>query len=149
MTQNVINKMSSANITPVPINTTESSQIHVVSLNNSYHYDHLQIATTLCFVVGAIRLIMGLFKLGIISVLLSDQMVSAFSCGAAFHVATSQIGSILGIPANKNNSGPLKLIYVSYALISMRKRVSSIFDVNDPEGDHHEKFHGKFQVHST
>ncbi|XP_074594141.1 solute carrier family 26 member 6-like isoform X2 [Brevipalpus obovatus] len=123
MTQNVINKMSSANIAPV--NTTDSSEaVNPIIINSQY--DHLQIATTLCFVVGAIRLMMGLFKLGIISVLLSDQMVSAFSCGAAFHVATSQIGSILGIPESKNSSGPLKLIYSWIDLIESFDRINWI-----------------------
>lgn len=46
---------------------------------------------------------MFVFRLGIVSVLLSDTLVSGFTTGAAVHVLTSQIKDLLGlnIPRHK------------------------------------------------
>jgi MFS superfamily sulfate permease-like transporter len=54
---------------------------------------------------------MGLFRLGNISVLLSDTMVSGFSTAAAVHVMASQLGSLLGVTVGKYNSD-FKIILV-------------------------------------
>lgn len=40
---------------------------------------------------------MYVFRLGIISTLLSETLVSGFTTGAAIHVVTSQVKDLLGI----------------------------------------------------
>ena len=55
---------------------------------------------------------MGIFRLGSLTVVLSDQLISGFSTGAACHVAVSQMKDLFGIHVGRY-SGPLKLIYVS------------------------------------
>lgn len=55
---------------------------------------------------------MALFRLGNISVLLSDTMVSGFSTAAAVHVMASQLGSLLGVTVGKYNSD-FKIILVN------------------------------------
>lgn len=40
---------------------------------------------------------MGIFRLGILAILLSDTLTSAFIVGSAFHVFTSQVLSLLGL----------------------------------------------------
>ncbi|ETN66025.1 sulfate transporter [Anopheles darlingi] len=57
----------------------------------------LQVATAVGFVVGIMQLIMCLCRLGVISFLLSDTLVSGFTTGAAIHVVTSQIKDLLGL----------------------------------------------------
>lgn len=108
MTRNVIYKVGTGNLT----SSGDLSSVNQVDQASGHELTALQIGTALCFAVGLIRLVMGLLKLGIFSVILSDQMVSAFSTGAAFHVVTSQIPSVLGL-RDKSASGPFKLIYVS------------------------------------
>lgn len=76
-------------------------------------YTSTEVATTLCFVVAIIQLSMYLFRLGIISSLLSETLVSGFTTGAAIHVVTSQIKDLLGIQLPTIN-GPFKLIYVGF-----------------------------------
>uniref|UniRef100_A0A2M3Z5P6 Putative sulfate/bicarbonate/oxalate exchanger sat-1 n=1 Tax=Anopheles braziliensis TaxID=58242 RepID=A0A2M3Z5P6_9DIPT len=57
----------------------------------------LQVATAVGFVVGITQLIMCVCRLGVISFLLSDTLVSGFTTGAAIHVVTSQIKDLLGL----------------------------------------------------
>ena len=55
----------------------------------------------------------GIFQMGAISIILSDQLVSGFSCGAAVHVVVSQIPSVLEIKAHKIKNIPFAVFYVS------------------------------------
>ncbi|XP_053671172.1 solute carrier family 26 member 10-like [Anopheles nili] len=57
----------------------------------------LEVATAVGFVVGIMQLIMCVCRLGVISFLLSDTLVSGFTTGAAIHVVTSQIKDLLGL----------------------------------------------------
>ena len=47
------------------------------------------------------KLIMGFLKLGILSSLLSDSLMSGFTFGSAFHVLTSQVPHLLGYRITK------------------------------------------------
>ncbi|XP_062558686.1 solute carrier family 26 member 10-like [Armigeres subalbatus] len=65
----------------------------------------IEVASAICFIVGIMQLIMYVGRLGVISFLLSDALVSGFTTGAAIHVLTSQIKDLLGIslPAQSGN----------------------------------------------
>lgn len=109
MTRNAMNKLG---VPPGTISVGNRTMNHDF-VDHFPTYTSLEVATALCFVAGAIRLIMGCLRLGIISILLSDQSVSAFSTGAAIHVATSQIADLFGWKSPRTVSGPFKLVYVS------------------------------------
>lgn len=51
--------------------------------------------------------------MGAISIILSDQLISGFSCGAAVHVVVSQIPSVLEIQAHKIKNTPFAVFHVS------------------------------------
>lgn len=72
---------------------------------------HLEIVTTIALTVGLWQLFMGIFRLGSLTVVLSDQLISGFSTGAACHVAVSQMKDLFGINVGRY-SGPLKLVYM-------------------------------------
>lgn len=55
---------------------------------------------------------MYMFRMGIISSLLSEALVSGFTTGAAIHVLTSQVKDLFGINI-KSSQGNFKLILVS------------------------------------
>lgn len=57
---------------------------------------------------------MYMLRLGIISSLLSDALVSGFTTGAAMLVFVSQIKDLFGLNIPKND-GLFSLIYVSYS----------------------------------
>lgn len=75
-------------------------------------YTNVEVATLICFIVGVIQILMYVFRLGILSFLLSEHLVSGFTTGAAIHVFTSQIKDLLGIQLPKIQ-GEFKLIKVS------------------------------------
>ncbi|OTF81053.1 Sulfate transporter-like protein [Euroglyphus maynei] len=71
----------------------------------------LEVLTSVCILCGIIQITMGLMRLGSLSLILSEQLVSAFSTAVAFHVATSQLSPIFGFTnVTLAKSGPLKLI---------------------------------------
>ncbi|RWS04327.1 solute carrier family 26 member 10-like protein [Dinothrombium tinctorium] len=72
----------------------------------------IEALTSICIATGLIMLVMGFLHLGVLSVILSDQLVSAFSTGAAIHVATSQLSNLFDIKLRPAKSGPLKLVYI-------------------------------------
>lgn len=75
-----------------------------------------EVLTSLCLLIGLIMIGMGILKLGVLSLILSDQLITSFSSGAALHVATSQVGYVFGWTAPKHN-GKFKLIFVSYSMV--------------------------------
>ncbi|XP_076362446.1 prestin-like isoform X12 [Tachypleus tridentatus] len=79
--------------------------------NGDTDVDPITVATALCLIVGIYQVFSGFLRLGFISVYLSRQLVSGFTCASAFHVLTSQIKYIFGIKLPRH-TGPLNLIYV-------------------------------------
>ncbi|XP_058834299.1 solute carrier family 26 member 10-like [Topomyia yanbarensis] len=75
------------------------------------------VAATVCFAVGIIQLIMYVCRLGVISFLLSDTLVSGFTTGAAIHVLSSQIKDLLGLSLPPI-SGNFKIINTYIAIFS-------------------------------
>ncbi|KAK3927098.1 Solute carrier family 26 member 6 [Frankliniella fusca] len=60
-------------------------------------YDSLEVASAVSFLVGCYLLIMAALRLGALSNLLSDPLVSGFSAGAAFHAFSSQLKDVIGV----------------------------------------------------
>jgi len=76
-------------------------------------YSRIQVLAAVTFCVGVMQLLAGLCRLGFMSVLLTDTLVSAFTVGASLHVLTSQIKHILGLSiARQSGAGQLVLTYV-------------------------------------
>jgi SulP family sulfate permease len=61
------------------------------------HY--VQLALTLAFMVGAIQLAMGLFRLGALVNFISHSVVIGFTAGAGILIAANQAKNFFGIPA--------------------------------------------------
>lgn len=57
-------------------------------------------------------MVMYLFRLGIVSTLLSETLVNSFTCAAAFHVVASQLKDLLGLPTKKRR-GMFNFLFVS------------------------------------
>ena len=74
--------------------------------------DPIEIVTSLCLLVGLLQMVFGLLRLGSVSLILSDQLISGFSCGASISVIMSQIPSVLDVKIPESG-GPLSLVYVS------------------------------------
>ena len=55
---------------------------------------------------------MGVFRLGIVTIYLSEPLIKGFTTGAAVHVFTSQFPKLFGVKVQRYN-GPLAQVYVS------------------------------------
>ena len=51
----------------------------------------LEIATAVSLSVGLIQVAIGLLRIGSLTAVVSDTIISSFTVGASVHVATSQI----------------------------------------------------------
>ena len=60
--------------------------------------------------------------MGAISIILSDHLVSGFSCGAAVMVVVSQLPSVFEIKAHRIKNSPFALFYVSIIFICNSKQ---------------------------
>lgn len=72
----------------------------------------LEVITALSLMVGFIHLLMFACRLGALSTLLSEPLVSGFTTGAAVHVFVNQLKDILGVQVERFK-GPFKIVYVS------------------------------------
>lgn len=73
-------------------------------------FSAIQVGVAISLMVGLWQFILGVFRLGVLSVLLSNSLVSGFTTGAAVHVASVQFKNLLGVDF-KTRPGPLKLVY--------------------------------------
>lgn len=75
-------------------------------------YSALQVVTAVSMMVGIYHLLMCVCRMGALSALLSEPLVSGFTTAAAVHVLVSQIKDLLGIRVPRHK-GAFKVIYVS------------------------------------
>ncbi|KRZ26913.1 Prestin, partial [Trichinella pseudospiralis] len=74
-------------------------------------YTALDIAVSAAMLEGLFLLMMGVLRLGFVSVYLSDQLVGGFTTGIAVHVFTSQFPALFGLTVSGHH-GPGQLIAV-------------------------------------
>ncbi|XP_019864177.1 PREDICTED: solute carrier family 26 member 6-like [Amphimedon queenslandica] len=81
------------------LNGTENNDIIVSISGTEMSCEELKvkIAVTLSFLSGIFMIILGLFKFGFITILLSESLISGYTTGAAAHVFTSQAKHIFGL----------------------------------------------------
>ncbi|GFR60242.1 sulfate transporter-like [Elysia marginata] len=113
--------LRSRELVPTSWNETvkEGNETFQVMMDNSDEIldVKLKYAMAVTFAVGVLQLLLGIFRLGFLTVYLSDPLISGFTTGAACHVFTSQVKHIFGISMGRY-SGAFKLVY-SYRDIFM------------------------------
>lgn len=85
---------------------------NLLAQNTTIGYSALQVGITATFSIGLWQTLLGVFQLGSFCVLLSNSVVSGFTCGASIHILLIQLKNVFGISISMP-SGPLKLIYFS------------------------------------
>lgn len=101
MTSQIIDQYSTTNATS--FNETVNSTLLSESNN-------LEIATAVCCLVGIWQILMGILRLGVLGIVLSEHLVSGFTTAAAIHVVFSQPKNLLGIDVPRYN-GAFKLVF--------------------------------------
>lgn len=89
-------------------------------------YTPIQVATTCCLVIGFVQCIMYVLRLGMISSLLSETLVSGFTTGAGIHVLVSQMKDLIGVRLTPV-TGNFKLIQVIFDSIDITAVIYAIF----------------------
>ncbi|XP_044583943.1 prestin-like [Cotesia glomerata] len=84
-------------------------------------YSPMQVATAVTFSVGLLQLLMFILRLGIISSLLSESLVSGFTTGAAIYVLISQVKDLLGLQLPKRKITHFKLVYTVIDIFNVLK----------------------------
>ncbi|KAH7644241.1 sulfate transporter-like protein [Dermatophagoides farinae] len=93
-------------------------------IQGQQQYEPIEILITLCLLVGIIQLILGIFRLGILSIILSDTLISAFIVGSAVHVFTNQIFDFIGIESKHDDDYQIPLpMDIVNAYISFFSRI--------------------------
>uniref|UniRef100_A0A8D8S9J3 Prestin n=1 Tax=Cacopsylla melanoneura TaxID=428564 RepID=A0A8D8S9J3_9HEMI len=90
--------------------TNLTSNSSTINTHDSLGLTPIQVASAVCITVGIWHLILGLCRLGSLSVLMSDIMISGFTTGVAIAVILSQIKHIFGIKL-KRHIGTFNIIY--------------------------------------
>ncbi|XP_060524163.1 prestin-like isoform X2 [Cylas formicarius] len=85
-------------------------------------YSPVQVATAVTFIVALFQIAMYVLRLGIVSALLSETLVSGFTTGAAIHVLVSQIKDLLGLSIPKFKGNFVNI----YTMIAVFERISSV-----------------------
>ncbi|KAI2810169.1 hypothetical protein BLOT_001327 [Blomia tropicalis] len=137
-----IDSLSSNSIIEIGNNVNLTSNLNQPFMNESLIEDGttanviiplqtIEVLTSVGLLCGFIQLAMGFLRLGSLSLILSEYLVSAFSTAIAFHVATSQFVQILGFEnLPRTGSGPFKLIrtwIIMYEHANMTNLNSIIF----------------------
>lgn len=78
----------------VPSAATQSPNEPQIQITDFVLPSNIEILTCVCLFVGLIQITMALMRLGHLSLMFSDQLVSSFTCAAAIHVVTSQVGGL-------------------------------------------------------
>ncbi|KAM3955755.1 solute carrier family 26 member prestin [Aphomia sociella] len=89
---------------------TNSTIIHTVSTLDAVEYAPLQVLSIVCLSVGIFQMLMWMLRLGAVSSLLSEPLVSGFTTAASFHVLASQLKDLFGVKIPKL-SGNYKVVF--------------------------------------
>ncbi|VDP57213.1 unnamed protein product [Schistosoma curassoni] len=71
----------------------------------------LTVVITVCILTGLFQVALGILRLGVLVVYISEPLLSGFTCASAVHVFTSQLNGLFGIRLNRA-TGPFRVFYV-------------------------------------
>uniref|UniRef100_A0A915BXI3 STAS domain-containing protein n=1 Tax=Parascaris univalens TaxID=6257 RepID=A0A915BXI3_PARUN len=94
--------------------------------NELFNLKSVQVAVAVTFTSGIILAIMSILQLHFVASYMSDQLVSGFTTGAAFHVAASQLPKLFGLNI-PSYDGLFKLFYI------LRDVILSLPNTNVPD----------------
>uniref|UniRef100_A0A914VC92 STAS domain-containing protein n=1 Tax=Plectus sambesii TaxID=2011161 RepID=A0A914VC92_9BILA len=104
---------------------TPSPDETMMLLNGSLNYTltserqllPIEVASVLTLTIGIVQLLMAVLRLEFVATYLSDQVVSGFTTGAAFHVLLAQLDDLVGLKVQRRN-GIGYLFFQVYAIVS-------------------------------
>lgn len=94
------------------VNATASGGPDIITTG----YSPLQVLSVLTLAVGVLQIIMWIMRLGAVSTLLSEPLVSGFTTAASFHVLSSQLKDLFGIKLPKLGSN-YKVVFTAIEIV--------------------------------
>ncbi|KAJ8711244.1 hypothetical protein PYW07_008486 [Mythimna separata] len=102
---------------PVVVNNTDATfsfsqglSVMPLTIGDPVQYTPIQVLSAVCLCVGIFQVLMWILRLGAVSTLLSEPLVSGFTTAASFHVLASQLKDLFGVQIAKL-SGNFKVIF--------------------------------------
>uniref|UniRef100_A0A8C5LV34 Sulfate transporter n=1 Tax=Leptobrachium leishanense TaxID=445787 RepID=A0A8C5LV34_9ANUR len=92
-----IYKVNSLNESDVIGNKTVNISLGIVDFECGRECYAISIAAALTFIAGIYQLLMGIFRLGFLSVYLSEPMLDGFATGASLTILTAQVKYLIGV----------------------------------------------------
>ncbi|XP_020283272.1 solute carrier family 26 member 6 isoform X2 [Pseudomyrmex gracilis] len=108
MTGKVVTSHSNPLVEHASANISDSASLNLE--DTTHTYTPMQVATAVTLMIGIYQIIMYIFRLGIVTTLLSETLVNSFTTAAAVYVLISQIKDLLGLKLPKQK-GYFKLIF--------------------------------------
>ncbi|XP_019851375.1 PREDICTED: solute carrier family 26 member 10-like [Amphimedon queenslandica] len=97
---------------------------------NACFTERINVAITLSLMVGIFLLLMSLLKLGVISLFLSDALISGYTAAAAFTILITQLAPLLGVSDSSVVPGlfvtPRRFFKIMASLFSWKVSVPAI-----------------------
>jgi high affinity sulfate transporter 1 len=85
---------------------------------NALQQKKLEVAGAITLLCGIIFIILGKLGLGMVTVFMSDAMVTGVTVGAAFHVGSSQLKTMFGLTSLPRYKGVFKLMKLWWGILS-------------------------------
>ncbi|CAH1641111.1 unnamed protein product [Spodoptera littoralis] len=77
--------------------TNSSMKVMGLGADEDMMYSPLEVVSVVCLLVGIFQVLMWMLRLGAVSTLLSEPLVSGFTTAASFHVLASQLKDLFGV----------------------------------------------------
>ncbi|CAH8575480.1 unnamed protein product [Schistosoma rodhaini] len=85
----------------------------------------LTVVITVCILTGLFQVALGVLRLGVLVVYISEPLLSGFTCASAVHVFTSQLNGLFGIRLNRA-TGPFRIFYIINNFINIIKETNLV-----------------------
>lgn len=89
-----------------------------LSLDSFVMPSNIEILASISAFVGLIQILMSLVRMGSLSLMLSDQLVSSFTTASAIHVITSQISGLLDMDLGPVPEGTFKVFRIWWLFLN-------------------------------
>nr|CAX69407.1 cadherin, EGF LAG seven-pass G-type receptor 3 [Schistosoma japonicum] len=110
-------------ISTLDVNNRSLEKYQVFNENQQIDDFRLQIVVTVCILAGLFQLVLGIVRLDVLVVYISEPLLGGFTCASAIHVFSSQLNGLFGIKLNRA-TGPFRIFYIMKNFIYIVKETN-------------------------
>jgi MFS superfamily sulfate permease-like transporter len=113
-----VHRLANARSEYRPVSGVTVDDDDIEYLSNDPVKARVMIAMSMALLTGLLHILFAILHVGVVTKYLSDTIVNGFTIGAAYHVVTSQISTLLGIKLGENHL-PFVLIGVILTFVDV------------------------------